>query len=602
MPSVAILPTCARVFRVAWMLVSVRRSLATPEPYPHDSPAATPARRSAAAQLCPLDHRLLRAVRRPVRASFRPLARPARRRRDAGLATAFAPGQARLMECLQPVGLCLALLLRHLSGPARDGQGLAVRQTAQDAAVGAQPRRSPAILRRFPQRSRSDDGAHHLRLRPAHRRSHPPARGRHRQSPRRLAGASGQRPQGPAGAVVAAIADGTTRLLAALPAEGLAVSWALRAWAVQHHGPAAAGDAGRARPGLEQACQPAHAAAQLCHPPAGSRRRRGDLAAPAGPQRPADDRTLSACEHAASAAVAQSVGHAGGRAAERQWAAGAGESRMTTPVLQRPLLEVADVLRTHGASYLDAQGPHLSRDQLRAVKELALCRTAALGGHTEHCGGCGTPRVSYNSCRNRHCPKCQGSTRAAWLGREAQTLLPVDYYHVVFTLPAALGPLALQNARVLYDLLLRTVWETVRELASDPHYLGATVGLLAVLHTWGQTLSHHPHVHGVVTGGGLACDVHGRVEEPSRWVSCRPGFFLPVRVLSRLFRGKFLAGLRAAYDDGRVGCHGRLADLAAPAAFAAWLTPLYRADWVVYAKPPFGGPEQVLKYLARYTD
>jgi putative transposase/transposase-like zinc-binding protein len=274
---------------------------------------------------------------------------------------------------------------------------------------------------------------------------------------------------------------------------------------------------------------------------------------------------------------------------------------MTTVVQQRPVLEVADVLRTHGASYLDAQGPHLSRDQLRAVKELALCRTAALGGHTEHCGGCGTPRISYNSCRNRHCPKCQASTRADWLEREAQTLLPVDYYHVVFTLPAALGPLALQNARVLYDLLLRTAWETVRELASDPRYLGATVGLLAVLHTWGQTLCHHPHVHCVVTGGGLACDVNGRGEEPPRWRACRPGFFLPVRVLSRLFRGKFLAGLQAAYDGGQVGCHGRLAALAAPAAFAAWLTPLYRAEWVVYAKPPFGGPEQVLKYLARYT-
>jgi hypothetical protein len=154
---------------------------------------------------------------------------------------------------------------------------------------------------------------------------------------------------------------------------------------------------------------------------------------------------------------------------------------------------------------------------------------------------------------------------------------------------------------VLYDLLLRTVWETVRELASDPHYLGANVGLLAVLHTWGQTLCHHPHVHGVVTGGGLACDVNGRTEQPPRWVSCRPGFFLPVRVLSRLFRGKFLAGLRAAYARGVLGCHGQLAALAEPAAFAAWLTPLYAQEWVVYAKEPFGGPAVVLKYLARYT-
>jgi Putative transposase/Transposase zinc-binding domain len=274
---------------------------------------------------------------------------------------------------------------------------------------------------------------------------------------------------------------------------------------------------------------------------------------------------------------------------------------MTIVVQERPVLEVADVLRAHGAAYLAAQGPHLSRDQVRAVKELALCRTAALGGHTEQCAGCGSQRISYNSCRNRHCPKCQASTRAVWLEREAQTLLPVDYYHVVFTLPAALGPLALQNQRLLYDLLVRTAWETVRELASDPHYLGATVGLLAVLHTWGQNLCHHPHVHCVVTGGGRACDVNGRAEEPPRWLSCRPGFFLPVRVLSRLFRGKYLAGLRAAYDRGALGCHGQLAPLAEPAAFAAWLAPLYAQDWVVYAKAPFGGPEQVLKYLARYT-
>jgi hypothetical protein len=274
---------------------------------------------------------------------------------------------------------------------------------------------------------------------------------------------------------------------------------------------------------------------------------------------------------------------------------------MTATAALRPALEVADVFRAHGGAYLAAQEAHLSRDQVRALKELALCRTAALGGHTERCGGCGATRVSYNSCRNRHCPKCQAGTRAAWLGREARTLLPVAYYHVVFTLPAALGPLALQNPAVVYDLLLRTAWETVRELAADPHYLGATVGLLAVLHTWGQTLSHHPHVHCVATGGGLACDVDGQLEQPPRWVSCRPGFFLPVRVLGRLCRGKFLAGLRAAHADGTLGCHGRLAALADPAAFAAFLKPLYEQDWVAYAKPPFGGPEQVLKYLARYT-
>ncbi len=267
----------------------------------------------------------------------------------------------------------------------------------------------------------------------------------------------------------------------------------------------------------------------------------------------------------------------------------------------RPALEVADVFRRHGPAFLAEHGPHLSTGQSRALHELALCRTAALGGHTEACVGCGQQRISYNSCRNRHCPKCQAATRAEWLRREAGWLLPVEYHHVVFTLPHALAPLALQNARRVYGLLFAAAWETVRELTIDPHYLGAEVGMVAVLHTWGQALCHHPHLHCIVTGGGLACDVSGRVAEPARWVACRPGFFLPVRVLSRLFRGKFLAGLRAAYAAGQLGCHGRLAALADPATFTAWLTPLYQRDWVVYAKPPWGGPEPVLKYLARYT-
>jgi hypothetical protein len=267
----------------------------------------------------------------------------------------------------------------------------------------------------------------------------------------------------------------------------------------------------------------------------------------------------------------------------------------------RPALEVADIVRAHGAAYLEQHGPQLSDGQRRALHELAACRTAALGGHTEACAGCGARRPAYNSCRNRHCPKCQAAARATWWARESGLLLPVEYHHVVFTLPQPLGPLALQNPRVLYDLLFAAAWQSVRELTLDPHYLGAEVGLLAVLHTWGQTLCHHPHLHGVVTGGGLACDVEGRAEQPPRWVSCRPGFFLPVRVLSRLFRGKFLAGLRAAYAAGRLGLHGRLAALAEPGAFAAWLAPLYGQEWVVYAKPPVGGPAQVLKYLARYT-
>jgi len=273
----------------------------------------------------------------------------------------------------------------------------------------------------------------------------------------------------------------------------------------------------------------------------------------------------------------------------------------TSPAANRPALEVADIVRKHGAAYLAAHAAHLSDAQRRALHELAACRTAALGGHTEQCAGCGEQRIAYNSCRNRHCPKCQAAARADWWTRETGLLLPVEYHHVVFTLPQALGPVALQNPRVVYGLLFTTAWETVRELALDPHYLGAEVGLLAVLHTWGQTLWHHPHVHCVVTGGGLACDVNGRRHEPARWLSCRPGFFLPVRVLSRLFRGKFLAALSAAHASGRLHLHGELQALADPGRFAAWLTPLYQQDWVVYAKPPWGGPEQVLKYLARYT-
>ncbi len=269
--------------------------------------------------------------------------------------------------------------------------------------------------------------------------------------------------------------------------------------------------------------------------------------------------------------------------------------------LSRPALEVGDLCRGHGPTFLEQHGAALSSQQRRVLRDLALCRTAALGGHTEECAGCGHQRICYNSCRNRHCPKCQAATRAVWLEREAGYLLPVAYYHVVFTLPQALGPLALQTPRVLYELLLRSAWETVQELAADPHYLGARVGLVAVLHTGGQTLCHHPHVHAVVTGGGLSCRADGQIEESPRWVSCRPGFFLPVRVVSRLFRGKYLAGLQTAYAAGRLQFHGRLTALAEPSAWAAWLAPLYAQDWVVYAKPPFGGPEQVLKYLARYT-
>src|SRR5262249_19929568 len=224
------------------------------------------------------------------------------------------------------------------------------------------------------------------------------------------------------------------------------------------------------------------------------------------------------------------------------------------------------------------------------------------GGHVDACDHGGARLISYNSCRNRHCPKCQGGRDAAWLEREAQSRLPVEYHHVVFTLPHALAALALQNQAVVYDLLVQTAAQSLRDVAADPKHLGAQLGVVAVLHTWGQTLQHHPHVHCVVTGGGLAVAAAGHVQQPARWVACRPGFFVPVKVLGAAYRGKFLAGLRAAFAAGRLQCHGRLAALAAPAAFAAWLQPLYAKPWVVYSKPPFAGrTEVVLKYLARYT-
>jgi Putative transposase/Transposase zinc-binding domain len=265
---------------------------------------------------------------------------------------------------------------------------------------------------------------------------------------------------------------------------------------------------------------------------------------------------------------------------------------------QRPLLEVADVIRGHGEAFLQKYGRHLSGTQKKALRDLALCRTAALGGHLERCLDCGHERVAYNSCRNRHCPKCQALSRARWLERESAYLLPVEYHHVVFTLPAELAELALTNAAAMYNLLMQSASATLREVAANPKRLGAQVGVLMVLHTWGQNLHHHPHVHCVVTGGGLSCNERGEVDASPRFVSCRPGFFLPVRVLSRVYRGKFLAGLRALFEQGKLTLPGALTETCA---FTAWLSPLYAKEWVVYAKPPFGGPEQVLKYLARYT-
>jgi hypothetical protein len=262
--------------------------------------------------------------------------------------------------------------------------------------------------------------------------------------------------------------------------------------------------------------------------------------------------------------------------------------------MTRPRLEVAEVFRDHGDAFLDRYGAVLSPEQRRALRDIAACRTAALGGHVEECDRCGHRRVAYNSCRNRHCPKCQAGAATEWVEAREAELLPVEHFHVVFTLPAVLGPITLQNQRVVYGILFRAAAETLQQVAADPKHLGAEIGFLAVLHTWGQNLQHHPHLHCVVPGGGLAPD-------GSRWVACRPGFFLPVRVLSRVFRGKFLAMLGGAFDRGELAFPGGLAALADPEEFRRRLAAGARADWVVYAKPPFGGPEQVLKYLARYT-
>ena len=257
-------------------------------------------------------------------------------------------------------------------------------------------------------------------------------------------------------------------------------------------------------------------------------------------------------------------------------------------------LELADIFRGLGPAFLEREGRSLSSEQKRVFRDITLCRTAELGGHVEECDACGHRRISYNSCRNRHCPKCQAAARAEWLEERAAELLPVEYFHVVFTLPQQVGPLALQNKRVIYSLLFRAASETLLQIAADSKHLGAEIGFLAVLHTWGQNLAHHPHIHCVIPGGGLSAD-------NSRWVSSREGFFLPVRVLSRLFRGKFIAYLRESFAHDKLSFHGDLKFLSEADHFACWLSQLGKQEWVVYAKRPFGGPEQVLKYLARYT-
>lgn len=257
-------------------------------------------------------------------------------------------------------------------------------------------------------------------------------------------------------------------------------------------------------------------------------------------------------------------------------------------------LEVADILRRLGPSYRCDHAAHLSRGQRRVMSAIERCRTAALGGHVEQCDACGHQRVAFNSCRNRHCPKCQSLTRAQWLDDRRAELLPVAYFHVVFTLPQEIAAIAYQNKALVYDMLFRASAQTLRTLAADPKHLGAEIGFFAILHTWGQNLLHHPHLHCVVPGGGLSAD-------GQRWVACRAGFFLPVRVLSRLFRRLFLAELRQAHASGALHFFNDLAPLQQAQAFERHLAPVAHAEWVVYAKPPFGGPERVLEYLGRYT-
>ena len=260
----------------------------------------------------------------------------------------------------------------------------------------------------------------------------------------------------------------------------------------------------------------------------------------------------------------------------------------------RPALEVADIFRGAGPAWRDEQRGHLSLAQLKVMSAIEACRSAALGGHVLHCAGCGTDQIAYNSCRDRHCPKCQGSAARRWLEQRCADLLPVEYYHVVFTLPAPIAELAYSNKTVIYGLLFEIAAETLIRIAADPKHLGARIGATLVLHTWGSALTHHPHVHGIVPGGGLAAD-------GERWIGCRPGFFLPVRVLSRLFRRRFLEELEHAHRAGKLRFFGEHAALADAATFARWLAPLRRTEWVVYAKRPFAGPQAVLAYLSRYT-
>ena len=262
--------------------------------------------------------------------------------------------------------------------------------------------------------------------------------------------------------------------------------------------------------------------------------------------------------------------------------------------MPRPRLEIADIFRAHGPAWRRANAGHVSLSQLKVMSAIEACRTEALGGHVAACTKCDHQHIAYNSCKNRHCPKCQGPAARDWMAARAEDLLPVEYFHVVFTLPAEIAQIAYWNKRAVYGLLFRASAETVMTIAADPKRLGAKVGMTSVLHTWGSALTHHPHIHMIVPGGGVSSD-------GKRWVACRPGFFLHVRVLSRLFRRLFVEGLLALHQAGELAFFGDHEGLADTAAFTKWLAPFRKSEWVVYAKPPFGGPEAVLAYLSRYT-
>ena len=257
-------------------------------------------------------------------------------------------------------------------------------------------------------------------------------------------------------------------------------------------------------------------------------------------------------------------------------------------------LEVAQIFRAAGPAFRSQERGHLSLGQLKVMSAIEQCRSAALGGHVLRCTSCQQPQIAYNSCRNRHCPKCQGSAALRWLEDRQADLLPVPYFHLVFTLPAQVACIAYTNKEVVYALLFEIAARTLRTIAADPKHLGARIGATLVLHTWGSALTHHPHVHGIVPGGGLALDA-------DRWVGCRPGFFLSVRVLSRLFRRLFLEALLRAHNDGQLRFFGEHTELTDSSCFAQWLAPLRKIEWVVYAKRPFAGPKAVLEYLSRYT-